>query len=119
MTEETELDRLYARVALQNLTVSHQVAWISVVFYLSTAALLTAAAYVVGEVYEQQLVGVAFVALVGVAGYRLASALRSYRRTRGMITSLQNAGVYEGLARRDVHGVEDFDEFVEVVKEKR
>lgn len=114
MSEDTEVDQLYARVALQSLTVGHQVAWVSLVFYLSTAALLTAAAYVVGEP-----IGYVFVALVGLAGYRLASAARTYRRTRGMISSLRDAGVYEGLTRRDVHGVEDFDEFVDVVRERR
>jgi len=112
--EPTDTDRLYARVVLQTLAVSQYAAWTALVFYTTAVALLAGAAYVVGAP-----VGYVFVALAGVALYRLVTAVRAYRRQRGILVSLREAGVYDEKTRDGVEDVDSFDGFVEVLREKR
>lgn len=111
---DTDTDRLYARVVLQTLTVSQYAAWTALVFYTTTVALLGGVAYVVGAP-----VGYAFVALAAFVLYRLVAAVRMYRRQRGILVSLREAGVYDELKPEDVEDVDSFDGFAEVLRKRR
>ncbi|MFP4189127.1 MAG: hypothetical protein ACLFR5_06960 [Halobacteriales archaeon] len=110
----SETDRLYARVVLQTVAVAQYAAWVSLVFYTTTVFLLAGAAYVVGAP-----VGYVFVALAAVALYRLVTAVRAYKRQRGILVSLRDAGVYGELEPADVEDIETFDGFARLLRERR
>ena len=119
MTEIDDTDRLYARVVLQTAAVSQYVAWVAVAFYTTTIGLLTAAAYVVFliDAVDGTAILIAFLALAALL-YRLVASARLLRRQRGILVNLREAGVYDEMKPADVEGVDSFDDFARMLREK-
>ncbi len=120
MTEIDDTDRLYARVVLQTAAVSQYVAWVAVAFYTTTIGLLTAAAYVVFliDAVDGTAILIAFLALAAALLYRLVASARLLRRQRGILVNLREAGVYDEMKPADVEGVDSFDDFARMLREK-